>query len=638
MSDLNIEQYKSGTHNMFNNEVIPVDASQDSQNWITNEGVIEIVRGREIIGNEGDAGAVYNEWFGYRNDNTKVHFRKALGKIQVLIGSTWTDVITNLTKNSRVTFQNYSSLAGTFVYIFCQDGIFQIHTANPTSYIQLKGPTSADLPVGTAIIDKARTLLWGTKTDKTGLYGSRIDTQRVGTQYTQVTNEVLATGDGVQTVFTGTLAFKSGNPLATAFGININENPSGLTATDNVVGVISGTGITGTINYVTGEYSLTFTNPVASGTQVRATYLYANSNSNGITDFSYTSPIRLASEGFVLRQDEGGDPIMKVVVGPDGNYYSFKKDSVYQLTISDDDVTFTNIVYRKNIGIPSTESVVSTGAGIIFIDTSNPSNPRLTILEKNPLGDNLNPRILFPHYKFENLFYDEDAIVTNYGKFILVNCKSEEGIEPDVLLICNLQDNTVDRTYYGSKSLAQDGYYLYGGSPFEQTTYRLLVDFDDDGVVPENQWTGRGERYEVENLKKFRKIRVKGLIDLAQWYEIQANYDDSGWQVIGTIRGDGSYVDYNNPQLVGGPLVGGVDVGGDGVSTVYPYFTEIKVKPPKFRKRYIRYVAKGLGYVSIQRQSDFDILIYEERLPSQYRQKQYVSLDGTQSDLPNPQW
>lgn len=621
---------------MLQNEVIPVDAAQDSQNWVTLDGVIEILRGREIIGDEGTAGATYNEWFGYKNDGSKVHFRKALGKIQVLVGSTWTNVITGLRDTSRVTFANYSSLAGTFTYVFGLDGIYQIHTANPTSYIQLYGPN--DPLIGNAIIDKARALLWGTPTDKTGLYGSKIDTQRVGTQYTQITNEVLATGDGVQTVFTGTLAFKSGNPLTTSFGISINENPSGITAKDDSNGTISGTGVTGTINYTTGAYSLTFTSPVANATQIRATYFYAGSNSGGLTDFGYTTPIRLAAEGFMLRQDEGGDAIQQVVVGPDGNYYSFKSQSVYQLTISDDDTTFTNIVYRKNIGIPSTQSAVSTGQGIVFINTANPSKPLLTILEKNPLGDNLLPRVLFPQYKFENFIFDEDTIVTDYGQYIVVVCKSEADIEPDVLLLCNIADNTVDRTYYGAKSLAKDGFYLYAGSPFEQTTYKLFIDFDDDGQVPENQWTSRGERYEVENLKKFRKLRLKGLIDLAQWYEIEVNYDDTGWQLIGTIRGDGSYVDYNNPQLVGGPLVGGVDVGGDGVSTVYPYHTEIKVKTPKFRKRYIRYTAKGIGYVSIQRQVDYDILVFEERLPSRYRQKQYVSLDGTQTDLPDPQW
>ncbi|WP_252413940.1 hypothetical protein, partial [Limosilactobacillus reuteri] len=68
---------------------------------------------------------------------------------------------------------------------------------------------------GKAIIDKGRMLMWDLENDKTAIRGSYID----NTTDTTVTNEVLGTGDGVTTTFTGTLAFKAGSPKSTCYDI-----------------------------------------------------------------------------------------------------------------------------------------------------------------------------------------------------------------------------------------------------------------------------------------------------------------------------------------------------------------------------------------------------------------------------------
>lgn len=628
-----INKFLNGTHNMMDDEVIPADAAKDSLNWFTLDGVIEISRGREIVGDEGTAGKIYNEWFGYDVQGNKIHYRKADTKVQVLVGSTWTDVITGLTETARFSFTNYSSLSGAFTFFSGVDGIWKINNANPTTAKDMYS-SSVNFK-GRMIIDKARSLMWDTPTDKTGLYGSYIDAQD-STVYTTVTNEVLGTGDGIQTVFSGTFAqiFQYRN----CFGISINTNPSSVTATDNYMGVISGTGITGTINYMTGAYSLTFSSPPGVGVQVRATYQYEDSNNGGVTDFRKSST-RLAGEGFILRQDEGGDPIMQVLVAPDGSYISLKQQSAYQYIPDPSDLSPTNQVYRKDIGVSSYQSGVSTGFGVIFMNTANPLKPQLTILEKNPLGDNLLPKILFPQYKFENFYYDEDTVVDYFGQHVVICAKSNPDNENDVMLMGNIQQKAIERTGYSVNCVAKDGNYLYGGSPFEKTTYKIFTGYDDLGDVLENYWKSKGEYYkDNEHLHKFRKIRLKGLIDKSQWYEVYVSYDDQSYQLVGTIRGDADYVDYTNPLLVGVNLVGEADIGGVGGTTVYPYFTEIKVKTPKFRKRSIMFVAKGIGYVNIQQVQDWDIMLFENRLPSRFRQKQFVSLDGTQTDLPNPEF
>jgi hypothetical protein len=170
---------------------------------------------------------------------------------------------------------------------------------------------------GYGLIDKGRTILWGRAEDPTGLYGSRIDAQS-GTVYTTVAGEVTVS-------LGGTLAFKAGGARRTCFGILMTIGAQ--TFTDNFNGILTGSGgATGTINYMTGAYTVTL---AGIGT---VSYQWEDSNALGVTDFT-RSATRLASEGFVFRQDAGGDAIKTVIVS-DGSYFSIKANSVYTLTLN----------------------------------------------------------------------------------------------------------------------------------------------------------------------------------------------------------------------------------------------------------------------------------------------------------------
>jgi hypothetical protein len=111
----------------------------------------------------------------------------------------------------------------------------------------------------------------------------------------------------------------------------------------------------------------------------------------------------------------------------------------------------------------------------------------------------------------------------------------------------------------------------------------------------------------------------------------------------------------SNPQLVeagvsgevGGELIGGHTIGqqtlgggllgSSGTDTIiaYPFFTRIKIQTPKFRTRRLTFIARDYGYLAIEMEKDFDIMIYEQRIPSRFRQKQYVAKDGIATDLPS---
>jgi hypothetical protein len=118
--------------------------------------------------------------------------------------------VSGLGANDLYVFANYSSLTGAWTFAGGPGGLFKFANANPNDYIQLY--SIADFFCGFPLIDKARMYLWGIAKDPTSLYRSYIDVQRDGTSFTQVSNENLASGNGSQTTFSGTLVFKSGQP------------------------------------------------------------------------------------------------------------------------------------------------------------------------------------------------------------------------------------------------------------------------------------------------------------------------------------------------------------------------------------------------------------------------------------------
>ena len=759
--DKEIKVFAKGIHNLLDDEIIPDDAAADSQNFLTQDGRIKLIPGKVLEGNVGVAGKITGEIFGYKADGSKVHWAKRGTKIQYLLSGTWTDVVTGLTSAADYSFANYSSLAGTFTYAFGVDGIYKFHNAVPGDYLSMYD--SAKNFKGLAFIDKGRTILWNRAEDLTGLYGSKIDLQKVGTQYTQVTAEVLYAFDG--TFYGGTLAGKgvsatgpltstgvapanndtvtigstvytykttltgaayevligtsaaaaldnlksainatagagttygtgtvahptvyavtntnttqvvvaklggtAGNSIASTevsaqlswggatlsggssnatrnvFGVTIagTTGAGTETFTDNYLGVLtSNLGGTGTINYLTGAYQVTFNGAVTSG-NVTATYKWEDSNTNGLTDFSF-SGTRLASEGFIISQDEGGDPILNVLIGLDETtngtpYYSMKKNSAYKFSIDSTDLNPSNDIYRKGIGIQSYRGAYSSSKGIIFMNLSNPERPELTLLEKNLVGDNLVPKVLFSQFKFANYIYDDCTIFT-YERYALVACKTLNATNNDTLLLCDLTGGTIDVTTYAGRTFANNGTYLYMGSSVGESIYQLFSGFDDDGFRIDAFWKGKGQTWGSELLKKYRKLRLKGNIGIDQGCEVYINYDGSGAQLVGTILGTGSYVDYSSPQTIGSNFIGSSQVGGDTLTSIYPYFLEIRLKKvPKFRKRQVSFVPTGIGYLDIDSQIDHDIETYQNKLPTRFRQKQNVSLDGATVNQDNPEF
>jgi hypothetical protein len=269
------------------------------------------------------------------------------------------------------------------------------------------------------------------------------------------------------------------------------------------------------------------------------------------------------------------------------------------------------------------------------MNTAQPTKPQLTILKRNDIGTDVEPFQMFPQFDFSQYDYTNCCIDT-YDRYVIIACRSLDSTYNNVILLGDLISGTVDETRYSSRCFAKDAGLLYAGSAITESTYKLYDGFDDDGIAIVNEWQSKGEQYEAigvaESLKKFKKIRVKGLIDPDQSLQVWVSYDDADFSLAGTILGSGTYTDFNSPQSIGGNMIGAVQIGGANTSLAYPFFAELKLKCPKFRKRVIKFVATGIGYVSVDTLMDWNINIFEKRLPKRFRSKQDISLDGTQTD------
>lgn len=90
---------------------------------------------------------------------------------------------------------------------------------------------------------------------------------------TAVTSETANTDpDGSLKYFSGTLAHGAIQNSSVTFTATIAATP--VTATDNGSGIVSGTGVTGTINYTTGIWTLTYTTAPDNTTNITASYTW----------------------------------------------------------------------------------------------------------------------------------------------------------------------------------------------------------------------------------------------------------------------------------------------------------------------------------------------------------------------------
>jgi len=573
----------------------------DSVNWITgaDQDHIELRRGTALLGStrQTGAGRITGVGVGTRKDGTQVLFFSHGQKIKyyddatddtIEIGS---DLLGADAYDKDTWFTYYDHLAGAFVYVGNEyTSTKKIPVANPdTARDQQNSERYGIMRSGQGRMFAGRLRSQdGNKLDATSFYFSHIDHSTFA-QYTLVSAE--AVGSSGSTTYSGTLAAVTGVP--TCFLVTIKE-ASGETISDNGDGTLTGNqGSTGTINYATGAYSVTFNHPTSGA--ITADYYWEDATSGGVLDFSYSTP-RTAGEGDVM-PEPGTGPIMAIFPFLTVEY-AFHTLQTWVYTSSVDDLSATNLPYRA-IGIPSTRAAYPTSDGILLIDTSNPSEPKVRRMQLNTQSDtSVIPVSLSDALDLSGYAFDK-AVAYRWGDYEII-CVAKDGDNYNsVMYVRNVRSGAWDKLEYYASCLGSYNGTLIAGDSISNNVFTLFSGFDDDDSVIANRWRDGYQDLGTSNKKRTHLMRVRGLIQPTQRIKVLLSLDEGNYTEVYTIDGQGDYVDHGINTSIGAYIIGSKVIGGGGDATAHPFDVTFDVHTDKYRFISTQFEALDVGYAAI---------------------------------------
>lgn len=632
MKSVTLKDFSWGTINSIEAISIPDTASSKALNWTTASTKIALRGGYFRIGDTNNVTGPITGLIVAKNvglsATTETIFRKRGRKLEYydLDTDDWiengTDVFPVAGEDEHVSMQNYHSITGSQLHINAPlTGPFKVIVANPADITDLYD--SAKNFKGHIRVKQNRTFLWnrgGTTKDSTGLYGSYLDKDEA-TSFTAITLEAI--GALGATVYTGTLAFKAGDAQRTCFEVTFTDGTELFT--DNLDGTLTGDqGGTGTINYTTGAYDITFA--ATTTVAVTADYRWEDSTSEGIVDFTKSTP-RTAGQGFIFRQDTGGGKFQAIeAIG--GTEYCMHESKTWALTLSTDDTEATNLTFRDRVGIPNFRASIETGDGVYYIDDTDSNDTHLRLMSFDSGGSEVIPKSVSKRLKYNNekigfsfsgYTFDQAATI-EWGDYIVFACRTEDSSVNNRVFTYNKQTGAIDEHDYFVTCFAIYNGKLIAGDSVSGNVSTLFNGLDDDDSIIGNYWEGSLSNLSLERLKKQKKIVVQGEIGTEQGIKVSCSIDRGDFTEIGTILGSGTYVDTTNRVVVGAQLIGDGTIGGDtdGVEA-YNYMREMSMPVGNFELIKLRFEAIGLGYASVSTIEHKDIRQKWHRIPNKYR-------------------
>lgn len=619
--EIKINSFTNGLITSLEARSLPRGAASYNKNWLSKGDKIEIRRGMTLIGAEQTGnGRVSGIGVGFNGNNTPLLIYTHGRKIKFYDRATelFTEISTDLlpvgADGEDTAITSYASLAGYQMWLSSPNsGLYKIMSANPESCID--NYLEAKNYKGLIAIKQSRMTLWGRIKDKTAPYKSYIDEQN----FVTVDNEVLGSGDGVVKTFIGTLAFKAGNPINTAFAVVVTDGVE--TFTDGYDGILTGNlGGSGTINYSTGAISVTFnTAPVLASNNVIVDYQHENSTDGGIADFTNSDPDRLAGEGVSFRQDDNASPLQAILQIEDQEF-CFHQKNTWKLTLTIDDTNAENIIYSERAGIPNWRAADADGVGIYYIDVSDNTDPKFMLLSYSAQNAKIEPHVISNNLDLSEYEFDR-SVVKVHGDLVLFECRSKNSSYNDTTFVYNKVFNIFDKLDYIFSCLAEYEGTLVAGDDISNNVYEIFSGYDDDDSIIDADWITEEDRLDTEELKKTKQLIIKGEIQLAQTIEVSASLDGGDFVKIGDIIGSGDYVDQGINVSVGASKMGHSTIGGGSATEViaHPYTRRFKLSLDKFYEVRLRFRTTGLGYCSITSYAHRDIRLKGHKIPTKYR-------------------
>lgn len=633
--DYTVSSFLKGLVNSVESQSIPKGAASDILNWQVLGDRIALRRGMVLLGADAGIGEVTGLGTGKTAAGDDRLFRTRGRKIEYydesLATPAWTELGTNSlpagADGEDIAITKYFSLAGASVFLSSPNSsIYQIKTANPTDLIDLSSTTYR----GKIRAYKGSMFLWDRKDttggrDKTGFYRSKLDKDEVG-DYTAITGESLGTGNGIVLTFTGTLSFKSGQPKRSCFGLVITDGVE--TFTDDYSGNLVGSaGGTGTINYATGAFSITFAVAPANLAAITGNYYWENPTSGGIADFA-KSATRVAAEGFVIRQDDGGDAIQNLFIYDTVSYWIHSRNA-WAFTLSADDLTPDNQLFREKAGIPNWRAGVETGDGIYYLESFGEKGPEVRLLTLEKISTKVIPRTISIDLDLTSYEFDQAAMF-EWDKYICLACREKTADKNNRVFMYHRDWKTWELHSFEVSVFESLNGALVGGDSVTNNVWELFSGLADDEANIMNRWRSGKLILDADALKTCNDLILEGLIqpdqklkvslaiDGGQFAEVGGSDDGSGNHTY-AIQGDGSYVDRGSSVAIGGQTLGKKAIGAVNTITAYNFSKKITIDTDRFHYIELMFEAQEIGYVSVSKFVFHNIHYKGKHLPIKYQ-------------------
>lgn len=371
----------------------------------------------------------------------------------------------------------------------------------------------------------------------------------------------------------------------------------------NLISNLSGTG---TINYATGAWEVTFNTAPQNSGSILIDYYWENATSAGILDFTGSSN----GQGKSFRQDDGGGALM-AVFNINNTQYPLHQLKTWEFKFSLDDTQSTNLPYR-NIGIPYTRAAYQTPDGILLADLSRPTDPKfrkMQVLQGTNI-ETIEPKSISDILDLSPFAFDR-CVAFRWGDYEIF-CVQEKVNEVanafnSIMWVHNVVSGTWDKLRYYVSCLEEYNGTLISGDSISNNVYTLFSGFDEDGDVIENYWTSSDLNLGSDNLKNCRRMVLNGLIQPDQQIKVSLAYDGGDFSEVFTVDGRGSYVDSGVNTYIGGPTVGAKVIGGGGSITANPFEVDFKINSDRFIHVRVKIEALGIGYAAINEMTFKDI-------------------------------
>jgi hypothetical protein len=432
--------------------------------------------------------------------------------------------------------------------------------------------------------------------DKTGVYLSDID-HALLSAFTQVTGEAFGTGDGATKTFAHTLASISGN--RTAMYVSVTDTVETFTddRNGNMIGSLGGTG---TVNYATGDVSVTFNTAPANPQAITCSNYWESSSTDGPLDFDTTS--LGAGKAKIFRQDDGGGALMAIMAFMDVEY-CLHQLRTWALTTTLTDTSATNLPYR-NIGIPYPRAAKETPEGVLLLDVSNPSEPKVRKLQ---IQQNTNNLTIVPASISDALdlsvHASDYAVAFRWGDNEII-CLQEyvnsvANSYNSTFYVRNVSSGAWDKLDYRATCLAIYNGALIAGDSLSSNVFTLFSGFDDDESAIDNHWQDGQLNLGTDRLKRTHWMHVTGLIQKDQSIKVSLVLDDGEPVEVYTIEGDGTYVDTGINTPIGSYTLGSKVIGGGGEATAHPFDVTFEVHTDIYQHISARFEAQEIGHAAI---------------------------------------